>query len=116
MNAELFELNFDFVGKAKAYNVSVLINPSRLEMLEQAESAQDVNRIIPFTVQEILWWESSKHHEKILKENDELTQTYSWVVSSLVGVIISQDSNMIQYFPQWQFAYKVNSLQKITLH
>ena len=54
MNTELFELNFDFVGKVKAFNVSVLINPTRLEMLEQAENAQDVNRIIPFTVQEIL--------------------------------------------------------------
>ena len=54
MNAELFELNFDFSGKAKAYNVCVLINPTRIEMLETAESAQDINRIIPFTVNEIL--------------------------------------------------------------
>lgn len=54
MNPELFELNFDFSGKTKAYNVSVLLNSTRIEMLKTAESAQDINRIIPFAVNEIL--------------------------------------------------------------
>lgn len=112
MTPELYQLDFDFAWRNKAYNASVFIDINKLELLKGAKTYEEIKRVASYMFNELLDWNITE----ITRADNDITLKYSWLVSDLVWLIIWDNTELIPHFPDWKFQYKVNSLQKITLH
>lgn len=97
---ELFELDFDFASQDRVYNVSAIISPSRLELLDDADTPEKIKAAIPYSINEILKDSLEKKLTEIQHAKDPLTQSYGNVICGMVSMILYSEAPIRQYFPE----------------
>lgn len=111
-----FEIDFDiaWVWNQNVYNVLAYVDTIKLN---EAKNTESIKTAMSYAIKKILTnWDNNATINEIASTNNKLTKDTSEIISSLVWILLHIDDELNWFSPEWKFHFRVNALNKITLH